>query len=170
MAVPQLGSCASSERPWRLWAVRHSQEEAGPLGARPLPRVLEPAASTAAHFPALAHLGSGKNPNVAKRAQISANAGDAPAEYVPSGPRRVTDDGRAAVSATEHRRNSRRPPPQPGQPQRKPQQQQSPTKRGVSGTDRSAAGSKSPPMGRRPARAGLGPEAETSGDARTRSF
>ena len=34
--VPQLGSCASSGRAWRLWAARHSQ---------PLPRVLEPAAS-----------------------------------------------------------------------------------------------------------------------------
>ena len=33
LAVPQLGSCASSGRAWRLWAARHSQEEAGPLGA-----------------------------------------------------------------------------------------------------------------------------------------
>ena len=32
--VPQLGSCASSGRAWRLWAARHSREEAGPLGAR----------------------------------------------------------------------------------------------------------------------------------------
>ena len=49
LAVPQLGSCASSGRLWRLWAARHSQEEAGPLGAQPLPQVLEPAASKAAH-------------------------------------------------------------------------------------------------------------------------
>ena len=33
LAVLQLGSCASSGRAWRLWAARHSQEEAGPLGA-----------------------------------------------------------------------------------------------------------------------------------------
>ena len=25
LAVPQLGSCASSGRAWRLWAARHSQ-------------------------------------------------------------------------------------------------------------------------------------------------
>ena len=47
-AVPQLGSCASSRRAWRLWAARPSQEELGPLGAQPLPRLLEPAASKAA--------------------------------------------------------------------------------------------------------------------------
>ena len=32
LAVPQLGSCASSGRACRLQAARHSQEEAGPLG------------------------------------------------------------------------------------------------------------------------------------------
>ena len=52
LAAPQLGSCASSGRAWRLWAARHAQEEAGPLGARPLPSLLEPAASEAAHFTA----------------------------------------------------------------------------------------------------------------------
>ena len=31
-AVPQLGSCASSGRNWRLWAAQHSQEEARPTG------------------------------------------------------------------------------------------------------------------------------------------
>ena len=31
LAVPALGCCASSGRAWRLWAARHSQEEAGPL-------------------------------------------------------------------------------------------------------------------------------------------
>ena len=55
--------------------------------------------------------GGGRNPNVAKRAQISADAGDAPAEYVPRGPRRDAYDSRAAAAATEHRRNSRKPPP-----------------------------------------------------------
>ena len=35
LAVPQLGSCASSGRAWRLWAARHSQEEASPLDAQP---------------------------------------------------------------------------------------------------------------------------------------
>ena len=44
----QLGSCASSGRAWRLWLARPSREEAGPLGAQPLPRVLERAASKAA--------------------------------------------------------------------------------------------------------------------------
>ena len=43
-AAPQLGSCASSGRAWRLWAARHSQQGAGPLGAPPLPRLLELAA------------------------------------------------------------------------------------------------------------------------------
>ena len=38
------GQCPSSAplpppgRAWRLWAARHSEEEAGPLGAQPLPR------------------------------------------------------------------------------------------------------------------------------------
>ena len=31
LAAPQLGSCTSSGCAWRLWAARHSQEEAGPL-------------------------------------------------------------------------------------------------------------------------------------------
>ena len=48
MAVPQLGSCASSGRTWRLWPSRPSQGEAQPLGVSPLPRVLERAASKAA--------------------------------------------------------------------------------------------------------------------------
>ena len=52
-----LGSCASSARAWWLWAARHSQEEAGPLGAQPLPRVLERAASKAADLTAFDHLG-----------------------------------------------------------------------------------------------------------------
>ena len=52
LAGPQLGSCASSGRAWRLWAARHSQEEAEPLGAQPRPRVLERAASKAADFSA----------------------------------------------------------------------------------------------------------------------
>ena len=37
LAVPQLGSCAFSERAWQLWAALDSQKEAGPLGAQPLP-------------------------------------------------------------------------------------------------------------------------------------
>jgi hypothetical protein len=53
LAVPELGACASSGGAWRLWAARHSQEAAGPQGAQPLPRVLEPATSKAAHFPRL---------------------------------------------------------------------------------------------------------------------
>ena len=57
-AVTQLGSCASSGRAWRLWAARHSQGEAGPLSAQPLPRVLELAASKAADLTAFDHLGA----------------------------------------------------------------------------------------------------------------
>ena len=37
LAVPELGSCASSGRTLLLWAARHSQGEAQPLGAQPLP-------------------------------------------------------------------------------------------------------------------------------------
>ena len=61
-AVPQLGSCASAGRAWRLWAARHSQEEAGPLSALPLPRLLEPAASKAANSTALDHPIGSSNP------------------------------------------------------------------------------------------------------------
>ena len=66
--MPQLGSCASSGRAWRLRAARHSQEEADPLGAQPLPRVLEPAASKAADFSASDHPGVAalQNPEAAK--------------------------------------------------------------------------------------------------------
>ena len=45
LAAPQLGPCASSGR---LWTARHSDEEASPPGAQPLPRVLELAASKVA--------------------------------------------------------------------------------------------------------------------------
>ena len=48
--VPQLGSCASSGHAWRFWTARPFQDEASPLGAPPLPRVLELAASKAADF------------------------------------------------------------------------------------------------------------------------
>ena len=44
LAVPHLAPCATSGRAWRLWAARHSQGEARPLGAQPSPWVLEPAA------------------------------------------------------------------------------------------------------------------------------
>ena len=40
LAAPQLGSCASSGRAWRLWAARHSQREAEPLGTPPQSRAL----------------------------------------------------------------------------------------------------------------------------------
>ena len=57
LAVPSLGSCASSGRAWRLWTARRSQDEAQPPGAQPLPLVLELAASEAAHFTAFHHAG-----------------------------------------------------------------------------------------------------------------
>ena len=56
-AAPQLGSCASSGRAWRLWLARSSQGEAQPLGVSPLPRLLERAAPKAAGFPAFDHPG-----------------------------------------------------------------------------------------------------------------
>ena len=56
---PQLGSCASSGRAWRLTA-RHSQGEARPLGPQPLPRVLELAASRAAESTGFDHPGGGE--------------------------------------------------------------------------------------------------------------
>ena len=55
LAVPELGCCAFSGCAWQLWAARHFQEEASPLGAQPPPRVLEQAASKAAHFIAFDH-------------------------------------------------------------------------------------------------------------------
>ena len=64
--MPELGSCASSGRAWRLCAARHSQEEAGPLGAQPLPRVLELAASKVAEVTAFDHSGGGNVVNAAK--------------------------------------------------------------------------------------------------------
>ena len=61
---PSTGSCASSGRAWQLWLARHSQEEAVPLDAPPLPRVLEPAASIVAQFSAADHNpNSDPNPN-----------------------------------------------------------------------------------------------------------
>jgi serine acetyltransferase len=57
LAVPQLGSCASPGRARRLWAARYSQEEGGPLGAQPPPRVLELTASKAAGLTAFDRAG-----------------------------------------------------------------------------------------------------------------
>ena len=51
LAVPQLGSCASSERAWWPRAARHSQGEAQPLSAQP-PQLFELAASKVADFTA----------------------------------------------------------------------------------------------------------------------
>ena len=51
-AVPHFDFSASSRRAWRLWAALGGSAlprgETGPLGAQPLPRVLEPAASKVA--------------------------------------------------------------------------------------------------------------------------
>ena len=58
LAAPQLGSCASSVRARRLWAARHSQEEAEPLDTQPLPRVLAPAASKVVNSTAFDHPGA----------------------------------------------------------------------------------------------------------------
>ena len=48
LAVPQVGSGASSGRAWQLGLSRHFEGEARPLRAPPLPRVLELAASKVA--------------------------------------------------------------------------------------------------------------------------
>ena len=45
LAAPQLGSCGSSGRAWRLWAVQHSQSGVQPLGGQPPSRVLKRVAS-----------------------------------------------------------------------------------------------------------------------------
>ena len=78
--APQLGSCASSGRAWRRLAARHSQEEAGPLSAQPLPRMLEPAASTAADSTAFDHPGEWR---AARRLHLS---------HVGRGPGRAGDE------------------------------------------------------------------------------
>ena len=47
--MPRLAArLAALVSSWQLWLARRSQEEAGPLGAPPLPRVLERAASSTA--------------------------------------------------------------------------------------------------------------------------
>jgi hypothetical protein len=67
LPVPQLGSCASLGRAWRhLVAWYNSQGEAQPLGAPPLPLVLERSASKAADSTAFDHPGT-------DRAEISAS-------------------------------------------------------------------------------------------------
>ena len=42
LVVPQLGSCTSSGRAWRLWAARHSQREAQLAGLASADKVLLP--------------------------------------------------------------------------------------------------------------------------------
>ena len=61
-AAPQLAPRASSGRARRLRAAQHSQGEAGPPGALPRPRLLEPAATEAADSTAffLVHTGKAK--------------------------------------------------------------------------------------------------------------
>ena len=58
LAAPQLAPCAPSGRAWRLWAARHSQSEAQPLGAQPRPWGLKQAASTVADCTAFDYLGA----------------------------------------------------------------------------------------------------------------
>ena len=49
LAVPELGSCATTGRAWRLWAASTLPEEGGwLLGAPPLPQLLESATSKTA--------------------------------------------------------------------------------------------------------------------------
>eukprot|EP00964_Phaeocystis_antarctica_P049545 scaffold28735_cov63-Phaeocystis_antarctica.AAC.2 len=85
LAAPQLGSRASSGRAWRLWAARHSREAAGPLGAQPLPRVLERAASKAADLTAFDP--SGGEPTQDRQPRRP-SAGDPPAAVARPAPLR----------------------------------------------------------------------------------
>ena len=62
LVPPELGSCASSARVWRLWAARHSQSRGQATGSQPLPQVLELAASKVADFTAFDHVGLGVLP------------------------------------------------------------------------------------------------------------
>ena len=57
LAAPELDSCTSSERAWRLCAARHSQGEDQPLGAPPRPQLLERAASKVADLTAFDRAG-----------------------------------------------------------------------------------------------------------------
>ena len=63
MVKVQSGHCPSSApvpaqgKPGGVWEARYSHEEDRPLGAQPLPRVLEPAASKAAEVTAFDHSG-----------------------------------------------------------------------------------------------------------------
>ena len=63
LAVPQLVSCASSGRAWRLWPARRSQGEAQPLGVSPLPRVREPPTSKVTDSTAFGHAGMAERTN-----------------------------------------------------------------------------------------------------------
>ena len=56
LAAPELAFCAFSGRAWWLWAARHSQSEAQPLGAPPPPRGLKRAASEVADATAFDHV------------------------------------------------------------------------------------------------------------------
>ena len=57
LAVPELGSCTSSGRAWRLRAVRRPGERLSHWAPQSLPRVLELAASTVADPTAFDHPG-----------------------------------------------------------------------------------------------------------------
>ena len=104
-AVPGLSSCASSGRGWWLWAARYSQEEAGPLGAQPPPRVLELAASKAADSTAFDHPGlAGDAGGVWRllggaRRDAARGARRAVAQRVPAAVRHVHGQARYAVYA-----------------------------------------------------------------------
>eukprot|EP00964_Phaeocystis_antarctica_P131063 scaffold94927_cov42-Phaeocystis_antarctica.AAC.2 len=50
LAVPHLGSCASSGCAWRLPAARHSRSEPQPLFAQPPPWGIDPSTSKVADF------------------------------------------------------------------------------------------------------------------------
>ena len=105
--VPQLGCCASSGRGWRFRAARHSQEEAGPLDAQPLPRVLELAASKAADFTAFDHVGArGGHLHTQRRAR--------PLPLCAHGPCPLPHDVARPLGVARKGRGPRRLNPKPG--------------------------------------------------------
>ena len=65
LVPPELGSCASSARVWRLWEARHSQSRGQATGSQPLPQVLELAASKVADSTAFDHVGGVKEKTIA---------------------------------------------------------------------------------------------------------
>ena len=97
LAVPKLGTPRLLRGAWRLWAVRFSQGAAGPLGAQPLPWLLELAAC---------HAGGPTH-----RPCYPDRAGESPERRRPCEDDRLRRAGRHPHGARRHRRRRRRQAP-----------------------------------------------------------